>query len=168
MSYKDFKGVRLNPLFVRFANGKASFDDIVNGFIESTQDSRSKEIAEGVLGAESDLSSFRGDFRELLDDVIANGIFHPAVNYLNSYMEPSILQHKDTAGSGTSGSSRSWISIRDAGSPWVEAVVCYNLALFLKAMGPKKLKRCSSCGDFFTNAKMDYNYCSEKCKRVSE
>lgn len=165
--YDSYTPHQSDPLFIRFANGDATPEDVVRGIIEGTRDEKSVSIAQKVLYGEIDLSLFKSDFQSLLDDVIANGVYHPAVNYLNSYMEPSILEHREESSLSSTGSSKKWISIRNEKAPWVEAVVCYNLTLFIKVFGYDKIRKCPYCRRYFTQKKFKYKYCSEKCKRGS-
>jgi len=165
--YKTYTPHQSDPLFIRFVNGDTDPRGVVQGLIEGTRDEGTIGIAQEVLAGEMDLTQFREDLCSLLDDIIANGVYHPAVNYLNSYMEPSILEHQEERNLDSSGTTRKWLSIRKKDSPWVEAVVCYNLTLFIKAFGFSKIKKCPQCHRYFTQKKFKYKFCSEKCKMRS-
>lgn len=153
--YKAYKPDQTAPLFMRFANDLVGPEEIVQGLVDSTEDEKTKEIALNVNISELDLGLFKEDFRSMLDDIISGGVFHPIANYLNAYMEPSLLEH---------GAQKRWVTIRSEEAPWIEALLCYNLTLFIKAFGKEKLQRCPTCHKYFQLKKFKYKFCSEKCK----
>jgi hypothetical protein len=146
---------RVEPLFVRFANGEASAEDVI-GAMSSSKDDKTKEIVAGALTAVPDLSVFRTDFKSMLADLAENGVSRRVINYVDSYMKPSLEEYVE----GGAGESR-WVVVRASDAPWPEAVLCYNMCLYLRAYGIKEFKRCPTCGKFFTNKGRYAKYCME-------
>ena len=157
--------MKKEPLFIRFANNESNVADVVRSFIDLSEDKPSKGIAERTLKEIPDLTLFRRDFSNALEDLIDNGISRNLVNYTDSYMKPSLLEITDNNG-GSRTNERRWVTIKAEGSPWIEALVCYNLAIYLKAFGIKDLKKCPICGKFFSNKGKYAKYCSEHCRAV--
>jgi hypothetical protein len=155
--------MRKEPMFIRFANKQLTADGVVNSFIQATEHKPSLEIANEVLNNLPDLSIFRKDFSNALIDLIDNGINKEFVNYLNCYMKPSLTEILDGDGRGTTGEHR-WVMIKDKDAPWIEALLCYNLSLYIKAYGHKELKKCPVCTKFFTGKGKYAKYCSDACK----
>lgn len=155
--------MKIEPLFIRVANRKAGSLEVIQSFIQSSQDEPSIQIAKEALDTLPDISMFIKDFGEVLEDVIDNGISQRLVNYLNSYMKPSLSEVLNTSGGGRAGESR-FIFIKDSKAPWVEAIVCYNLSLFIKAFTFSDIKKCPVCSKFFTNKGKYSKYCSDSCK----
>lgn len=156
--------MRREPLFVRYANRELNKNDIIDAFISGSEHDKSIKIAqEAKEEVNYDLSVFRRDFINALQDLIDNGINRQLVNYLDSYMKPSLSEIVEGGGSNTTGEKR-WAIIKSADAPWIEAVVCYNMTLYIKAYGYKELKRCPVCSKFFTNKGKYAKYCSDRCK----
>lgn len=157
--------MKKEPLFINFVNKKISIIEIISIVLENAKDAESISIAESYRDNNnySDLSQFRKDFSELLEDVIDNGVSQRIINYLNSYMKPSLLEYVDSSSGSRAGEIR-FIAIKDAESPWVEAIICYNLCIFIKAYGFSDIKNCPVCLKFFTNKGKYAKYCSESCK----
>ena len=151
------------PLFIRLANRDIGALDIIQSYQKSSPDAPSVKIAEEALDNIPDIRMFIKDFREVLLDIIDNGASQRVINYINSYMKPSLSEVLESTSSSRSGEKR-WIFIKDATAPWVEAIVCYNLTLYLKAFGLHQLKSCPVCSKFFTNKGKYAKYCSEICK----
>ena len=160
------------PLFIRFINGFADFRTIADALSKTSEDEDTKALAADLLESykdkEIDLSDFKSDFRHLLNDIIENGVVLPVRQYLNAYMEPSLLEMSAESSDVRSGSKRTWLKIRDKDTPWLESTVCYNLSVFLIHVGASKLKCCQACHKYFVIDKMKYSYCSESCKKRSE
>lgn len=155
--------MKIEPLFIRVANRKVGALEVIQSFIQSSQDDISIKIAKDCLDNLPDISMFIKDFSEVLEDLIDNGINQRLVNYLNSYMKPSLSEVLDTSGGSRAGESR-YIFLKDAKAPWVEAIVCYNLSLFIKAFTFSTIKKCPVCSKFFTNKGKYSKYCSDSCK----
>jgi len=155
--------MRREPLFIRFANKQTNTNGVIKSFIDASEHQKSVLIAEEALDSVPDLSVFRKDFSNAIEDLIDNGINKQLINYLDSYMKPSLSEIIDSGGSNTTNEKR-WVMIKDKEAPWIEAILCYNLTLYIKAYGYKELKRCPVCHKFFTNKGKYAKYCSESCK----
>jgi hypothetical protein len=155
--------MRLEPLFIRLANGSVTYTDVVDSLLATTTHEPSKEIAMKAKEVSVDLSVFKRDFGSMLQDLIDNGINQTLINYVNSYMKPSLEEIVESSNGGRTGEKRS-IIIKAADAPWIEAIVCYNLCLFIKAYGIKEIKQCAVCKKFFTNKGKYAVYCSDMCK----
>jgi hypothetical protein len=155
--------MKIEPLFIRLANRKAGALEVIQSFQKASDDEMSVEIAAKASSDLPDISLFIKDFKEVLLDLIDNGVNQRVVNYINSYMKPSLCEVVDQSGGGRAGESRH-IYIKDPKAPWVEAVVCYNLTLFIKAYGFQSIKCCPVCSKFFTDKGKYAKYCSESCK----
>ena len=97
--------MRIEPLFLRYANGLVETEHIIQSFLESNFDKRSEEIAKEALEKLPDLRLFKRDFKNMLMDLIDNGISKRLINYLNDYMKPSleeIVEGGSNAGPGKS------------------------------------------------------------------
>ena len=160
--------MRNEPLFIKFLNSQVGVSDIVHTVLTSSVDEVSKDIAKNTLdGKLPDLSQFRKDFSEAIDDIIDNGLSQRFINYVNSYMKPSLIENVKGSDGGRAGEERH-LMIKDSEAPWVEAVVCYNLCIYIKAYGQAELKRCPVCRKFFSNKGKYAKYCSESCKRTAQ
>jgi hypothetical protein len=157
--------MRDEPLFIKFLNGQINPTQIIDTVIGSSKDQQSKDIALQKKESEIDLSLFREDFVKVIADLIDNGINQRVINYVNSYMKPSLEEFVDSSAGNRVNESR-YISIKAADAPWVEAVICYNLCIFIKAYGFKEIKQCSNCGKFFSYKGQYAKYCSDSCKMV--
>jgi hypothetical protein len=156
--------MREEPLYVRFANGLDDSRSIARSFLAVSQHEPSRQIAQTVLEGSLDLVPFRNDFKSMLQDLIDNGVNQRLINYVDSYMKPSLEEMVESTLTARTGEKRH-VNIKSADTPWVEAVVCYNLCLFIKAYGIKEIKRCATCLKFFTNKGKYAVYCSEECKK---
>ena len=154
--------MRHEPLFIRYGNGLVEPTYIIQSFLESNFDEKSKVIAEEALKNPPDLTLFKKDFRNLLIDIIDNGINKQAINYINNYMKPS-LEEIVEGGTSRAGEKRQVI-LKNKDAPWVEAIVCYNLTLYIKMYGIPEIKLCPVCSRFFSNKGKYAKYCSEVCK----
>ena len=159
--------MRDEPLFIKFINGQINYLQIIDTVINSSEDQKSKDIAEAKKGVSVDLSIFRDDFRKVILDLIDNGINQRVINYLNSYMKPSLEEFVDTA-AGSRVNEKRYVSIKAEDAPWLEALVCYNLCIFIKVYGFKEIKQCAQCGKFFSHKGQYAKYCSESCKSVGK
>ena len=155
--------MRQEPLFVRFANGTVTYSDILDSFLASSTHEPSKAIAMKAKETSVDLSVFKKDFSSMLRDLIDNGINQQLINYVNSYMKPSLEEIVESVAAGRAGENR-FVIIKAGDAPWVEAVVCYNLCLYIKTYGIKEIKQCAVCKKYFTNKGKYAVYCSDACK----
>lgn len=155
-----------DPLFIRFLNGHITGLGVMDAFLRGTKDDKTKEIVTAFIaaGVEPDLKDFKTDFKNLVKDFSENGPIHPVREYLNSYMEPSLLEVPENSSVGNMGETTKWLMIRNPEAPWLEAVVCYNLSIYVHTFGHHTIKECPLCNKFFTQGKYKYKYCSESCK----
>jgi len=155
--------MKREPLFVRFANGDANGFDVIQTVLSDIDDKQSKEIATGILDNVPDTAVFRKDFRNMLTDLTENGVTQQLRNYVNSYMKPSLTEYVEGSSGSRAGEKRT-IVIKESDTPWIEAVVCYNLCLYIKMYGVKEIKQCPICTKFFSNKGKYAKYCSDTCK----
>jgi len=154
-----------DPLFIRFANDRISAVGIMETFLSTTKCEKTKEIVSSFLEEEEpDISQFRADFQNCLEDIIDKGADPYVRGYLNNYMEPALLEFKEESSFSSSGNQSQWVGIRKEDAPWIEALVCYNLCLFIKGMDWRHIKRCPVCQTFFCNKGKYAKYCSDSCK----
>lgn len=153
--------MRIEPLFINFLNKNICSNDIIKTVIQTAKDERTRKIAEER--GEVDLLLFRKDFEKMILDMIDNGVNQRIINYLNSYMKLSLEEYIDTSAGSRVNESR-YVSIKAEDTPWLEAIICYNLCLYIKAYGFKEIKRCPVCMKFFSNKGKYAKYCSEVCK----
>jgi len=158
--------MKIEPMFVRYANGQIDEKYIINSFIKSSDNEKSKEIAKKIRDEIPALDLFKRDFINALEDIIDNGINNQFINYINSYMKPSLEEYTEGSGASRTGEKR-WVIIKEEGTPWIEALLCYNLTLFLKVNGLQDLKKCPVCTKFFSHKGKYAKYCSETCKGQS-
>lgn len=156
--------MKKEPLFIRYANGITDEVEVARNFLSETEDKKSKEIAEKTLNDMPNLSLFRRDFKQCMQDLIDNGVSNHFVNYVNSYMKPSLLEIVEGNSNNQVGEKR-WVTLKDHDTPWIEALLCYNMSLYIKVYGIKELKRCSVCSKFFSNKGKYAKYCTEECKK---
>lgn len=159
--------MRDEPLFIKFLNGQINYDHVIDSVLGTSKDQRSKDIASAKKGASIDLSVFREDFRKVVFDLIDNGINQRVINYINSYMKPSLEEFIEPIHGGRVNESR-YVSIKAEDAPWIEAVICYNLCIFIKVYGFKDIKQCASCSKFFSHKGQYAKYCSEPCKMANK
>ena len=152
--------MKREPLFIRFANNLINEKQIIESFLAENKDEKSKVIAEETLTSPPDLFIFKRDFKNLLTDIIDNGINKEAINYIDSYMKPSLEEILDTK----NGDYR-YVILKTKEAPWVEAMLCYNLVLYIKAYGLKEIKQCPVCNKFFTTNGKYAKYCGDICKK---
>ena len=157
----------LEPLFVRFANGRAGLLEVCKA-LAASKDQATVEIASKVLADpsmySSQLSEFQTDFRNCVEDMLDNGLSKSVQGFLTSYTEPSLIEYSSGISYTNKGSTEQWVAIANQEAPWVEAVVCYNLMLFLKLGRIHELKKCKRCGLLFSGKGKHAVYCSDICK----
>ena len=155
--------MKIEPLFIRFANSQIDTLGVVTSIISPDLNEYSKGIAERAKLNLPDLGVFRRDFKKALEDLIDNGPNQMFRNYVDSYMKPSLVEFLDRGGDNRV-SERRWVNIKAEDAPWVEALLCYNTCLYIKMYGTKELKLCPICSKFFSNKGKYAKYCSEGCK----
>ncbi len=155
--------MRKEPLFIRFANGQSTAADVADAVEESSRDTHTQEIVRKAREDLPDLRVFKDDLQKAVADLIDNGPDQHFKNYVNSYMKPSLEEFVE-GGSGNRAGERRWVKVKAADTPWLEAVVCYNLCLYVRAFGIKELKHCPVCKKFFSHKGKYAKYCSDVCK----
>lgn len=155
--------MRIDPLFIRFANEPLNIPGLLNSLLKQIEDEGSRKIIEAAKDNIPDLKVFRTDYKNMLTDLIENGINQDIKNYVNSYMKPSLEEFVDDSPGSRSGEHR-MIVIKAADTPWIEAIICYNLCLYLKVYGLSELKKCPVCSKFFCHKGKYGKYCSDSCK----
>lgn len=155
--------MKIEPLFLRFANGRVTEQEVIEIFLKDTDDDKSKGIATKALEKPPVLDVFKRDFRSALDDLIDNGLSNQFINYVNSYMKPSLLEFVEGGNSSRIGEKRR-VTLKEEDTPWVEAVICYNLCLYIKSFGLQTIKHCPVCQKFFSHKGKYAKYCSDQCK----
>ena len=160
-----------NPLFLKFINGEASVSDIVYS-ISKSRDQVTSEIAKKALDNPLDLTEFKKEITDAVRDLIRQGAGEEFTAFVNHYMESALIE--DVVAEHTPhGENKSRTArIIDENAPWVQAVVCYNLCLYIRAFGLDELKECKVCGKLFGHKGKYAVYCSDQCKsnkkRISE
>jgi hypothetical protein len=96
-------------------------------------------------------------------DLIDTGISKRLINYLNDYMKPSLEEIVEGGSNSRAGEKRQ-IILKAKDTPWIEAIVCYNLTLYIKMYGIAEIKRCPICSKFFSHKGKYAKYCSDACK----
>jgi len=159
--------MRDEPLFIKFLNSQINHSQIIDSVINTAKDQRSKDIATSKKDEEVDISIFREDFRRVVLDLVDSGINQRVINYIDSYMKPSLEEFVEPNQGNRINESR-YVSIKSEDAPWIEAVICYNLCIFIKVYGFKDIKQCSTCSKFFSHKGQYAKYCSEPCKAVGK
>jgi hypothetical protein len=78
-------------------------------------------------------------------------------------MKPSLIEYVESDNIGKVGENR-YISIKEEDTPWFEAIICYNLCIYIKVYGIKAIKQCPVCNKIFSTKGKYAKYCSESCK----
>jgi len=155
------------PLFVRFLNKEAHVSDLLSTFSTSS-DAFTSEVATKALSSADyhDLTTFRDQLKEAVTDLIKSGPGDEFKAFVDHHMADSIVE--DVAHTATQwGDNLSRVArIKEEDSPWLEGFLCYNLCLYIKAIGLENLKSCRVCGKFFANKGKYAVYCSDNCKKL--
>jgi hypothetical protein len=151
------------PLFIRFLNSQVDERTLLETFIDSSKDDTTREIIRDRKET-PDLSVFKKDFANAVKDLTEDGINSYFVNYVNSYMKPSLEEFLEEVSHQGTGMEKRWVKILDKDAPWLEALICYNMCLYVKAFSSSTIKSCKQCQKFFTHKGKYASYCSEICK----
>lgn len=155
------------PLFIRFANKQSGVDDIIKSVISGCEDKKSVQIAQEALKKPPEIDLFRRDFINMLNDLTENGINQHFKNYVDSYMKPSLEEFVEGSKASRSGEKR-WVIVKEADTPWVEAIVCYNMCIYIRMYGIDAVKCCPVCHKFFSYKGKYGKYCSDPCKETGK
>lgn len=156
--------MKREPLFIRFSNGIEDAGDVVHSFLDTSDHPKSVSIAKNALNSLPDISLFRRDFKKALKEITESGISKRFVDYVDSYMKPSLLEVVDDGKGSSRLSEKRGIIIKEADTPWIEAIICYNLCLYIRAFNVHAIKCCDVCEKFFTHKGKYAKYCSDECK----
>lgn len=157
--------MKAEPLFIRFANKQVGVLDVIQSVMSGCEDAFSKKTAEEAFKKPPDLDLFRNDFINMLKDLVENGVNQQLINYVDSYMKPSITEFVEGTQASRTGEKR-WIILKAADAPWIEAIVCYNMCIYIRMYGIKEIKLCPVCHKFFSNKGKYAKYCSDSCKSM--
>lgn len=155
-----------DPLFLRFINNDTDVTGMLMSFSKS-KDDRTVAAAQTALKNLPDLSEFKKELMEAVEDIITEGLdegFKAFVNHYMSSLEEDV-DIKDTP----HGENRSQIArVSNEKGPWIQGFICYNLCLYIKAFGLEDLKKCKICGRFFAHKGKYAVYCSDPCKKKGQ
>ena len=156
MTHKD-------PLFLKFLNREVSVEMMLQTFSKSA-DPVTAEAALALMEKPPDLEEFWKEFTDAVNDIVGKGVGEEFKAFSDNYMEPSleeIVQISD----GQLGQNLSREAVvKNPEAPWLQAYICYNLCLYIKAFGLDSLKRCKVCAKFFCHKGKYAVYCSDPCK----
>jgi hypothetical protein len=154
-------------LFIRFLNKEVSVGDLLSLYAKSS-DSFTSQTAIKAQENPPDLSSFHKELKDAVSDIIAEGLAEEFASFANNYMESSLVEDVESFDSTLGQNVSRMARVRDAESPWIEGLLCYNLCLYIKAYGLDSLKKCRVCGKFFDHKGKYAIYCSDACKSTSK
>lgn len=154
---------RNDPLFLRFVNREVTATDLLMTFSRS-QDPATADAAMKALEQPPELTEFHAELSEALDDIIRHGIGDEFKAFVNNYMAPTLVEDLSSEGSPYGENTERIARVKDPAGPWVQALLCYNLCLYVKAFGFETLKLCKICGKPFSHKGKWALYCSEECK----
>lgn len=156
-----------SPLFIRFLNKEIGVSDLLNIYSRSS-DPFTSETANKLMEDPPDLEKFRIELTDAVRDIISHGPGEEFKAFVNHYMEPALIEdinrHSSQFGENTSRTVR----IKDADSNWIQALLCYNTILYIKAFGLESLKICKVCSKFFSHKGKYAVYCSDSCKTIKQ
>jgi len=154
------------PISIRFINNQTTLSEALESFSRGAKDNFTKECIEEAKNNQPLLEVFKEDFRTAIFDLIDNGASHYFKNYVDNYTKPSLEEFLDEKAISGSGVETRWVCIKDKEAPWIEALFCYNLLMFIKAFGIGSIKKCKQCDKVFTNKGKYASYCSDSCKAI--
>lgn len=156
MTHKD-------PLFLKFLNREISVDGMLQIFSKAS-DPQTSEAALSLIDKPPDLEEFRKEFVEAVNDIVGKGVGEEFKAFVNNYMEPSLEENIQTSEGQLGQNLSREAKVKDPNAPWLQAYVCYNLCLYIKAFGLDALKKCKVCAKFFCHKGKYAIYCSDQCK----
>ena len=155
-------------LFIRFINKEVSVSDILYSFSRSTDDVYTQNAIERALNSPPDLENFRKELAEAVSDLVKDGLGDEFKAFVNNYMENALEEDlenkKSELGENISRNAR----VKDDSAQWVEALLCYNLCLYIKAFGLENLKQCRICNKYFDHKGKWAVYCNDSCKNKKQ
>lgn len=152
-----------NPLFLRFINNELSVSDLLTIFSRAS-DPFTSETAIKALEDPPDLESFKKELTDAVRDIAREGPGEEFKAFVNNYMEPSLIEDVSNFASQFGENVTRTARVKDADSPWVEGLLCYNVCMYIKAFGLDSLKSCRVCSKLFSHKGKYAVYCSDSCK----
>jgi len=152
------------PLFLRFINKEVGVSDLLSTFARSG-DPYTAETATAAMGNPPNLDEFLLEITEATRDIIRSGIGDEFKAFVNHYMMDSIAEDIESGDTPQGQNISRTARVRDADTPWVQGLLCYNLCLYVKAYGLQDLKICKICNKFFAHKGQYALYCSDACKK---
>ena len=152
-----------DPLFLRYVNDEIDVMGMLLSFSRS-KDSKTSSLAKDTINNPPDLTEFKQELKEAVDDIVTEGLdegFRAFVNHYMSCLEEDVAIKETPLGENRSQFAR----VGDVEGPWVQGLVCYNLCLYIKAFGLQDLKKCKVCGKLFAHKGKYALYCSDPCKK---
>jgi len=150
------------PMFLKFLNKELGIMDLLSSFTRA-DDTLTASAASQALEKTPDLTEFRSELDDAVEDLISNGVSEELKAFVNHYMD--CLQEDVETSTTPLGENRSHIArVKDKTGPWVQGFICYNLALYIKVFGVADLKKCRVCGKKFAHKGKYAVYCSPACK----
>lgn len=160
------KALRQQPLFIKFLNNEIDVNSMLESFSRS-KDNATVEASKAAFKNPPDLSKFKKEFTEAVEDIITEGFdegFKAFVNHYMTALEEDVDIKNTPRGENRSQTAR----VSDKNGPWVQGFICYNLCLYIKAFGLENLKKCRICGRFFIHKGKYAIYCSDVCKKKGQ
>ncbi len=153
----------INPLFLKFLNREAPVLEMLSSFSRS-KDPYTSEAANELMENPPDLEEFRKEFIDAVRDIIKEGPGKEFSAFVDHYMAPSLEEDVKTVKGQRGENIHRTARVKDKNEPWVQALICYNLCLYIRAFGLEALKTCKVCGRFFAHKGKWAVYCSDVCK----
>lgn len=161
------------PLFVRFLNS-----DLNRGFLEELltkleslfnepQDKlTAKDMRERLKDHNTDgFRLIQTKFKDHVDYVIKFQTFEKGFGQWANFYLSSL---KETKREDQQGNVERTVYIGSTGGDWVTGLILYNFSLFCKYYGVAILKRCATCGTYFTMKGKYAVYCQDSCKKTAQ
>ena len=158
------------PLFIRFLNSdlnRAFLEELLSRlellFNEPKDKLAAKDMRESLKDHNFDgYKLIQTKFKDHVDYVIKFGTFEKGFGiWANFYL--SAL--KETKKEDKNGNLERLVYIGSTDGDWVTGLILYNFSLFCKYYGTPILKRCATCGTYFTMKGKYAVYCSDPCKK---
>lgn len=153
-----------DPLFLRFVARELGVIELLNIFSRS-QDAYTREACESALKHPPNLEDFHQELTEAVEDIVSEGAADEFKAFVNNYMEDAITEDIVTSPSEKGENISRTARVQNADGPWVQALLCYNLCLYLKVYGTENLKKCRICGKLFAHKGKYAVYCGDTCKK---
>ena len=155
------------PLFVRFINGDTGLMEMLDSFSQS-KDPYTLQAVEKARVNTPDISDFKKELKEAVLDIVKEGIDDTFKVFVDHYMggalEEDIKSSKDPLGDNV----QRVVRVINDEAPWIQALICYNLSLYIRTFGLESLKSCKVCNKLFSNKGQYAAYCSDSCKKQSK